>query len=286
MNYVSKYQNFLIMKKLYLRLLLLTVNVFILYVSDAQVKVTATSGNMGPASYTTLYAAFNAINLGTHTGTISIKLTGNTTEAAPCVLSASGHLSASYASVLIKPAAGTNPVVSGNFNFPYSIIILDGADNVRIDGSNVDGGTKKNLTISNENTFGECIVLKNGASHNFINNSIFKSGTISSGVIVLSGSLGPTGNDFNTIENNDITGHPGSSPLFGIYSIGTIGIPNTGNIYRNNRIFDFLDYGFTDGGFSHNTLLEGNEFYSTIRPTYPIAIYLFNETGITQMTIS
>ena len=60
--------------------------------ANAQVDVTATGGTLA-ASYTTLKGAFDAINLGTHTGTITIGISGNTTEAAPAVLNASGSRS-------------------------------------------------------------------------------------------------------------------------------------------------------------------------------------------------
>jgi len=161
------------MKKLSLRIFLLSVNVFILYVSVAQVTVAATSGNMGPVTYTTLKAAFDEINLGTHTGDITISLIDSTTEVASAVLKGDGQQTASYTSVLIKPGPGTNPVISGNSS--NSIIVLDGANNVHIDGSNVAGDTSKNLTISN--TTGSGISFRNGASNNFINNSSFKSGS-------------------------------------------------------------------------------------------------------------
>lgn len=46
--------------------------------------------NPGSGSYPTLKAAFDAINLGTHTGVITIDIVGNTTETATAVLNASG----------------------------------------------------------------------------------------------------------------------------------------------------------------------------------------------------
>lgn len=277
------------MKNLFLRLLLTTINVFIIYFSVAQVTVEASTGNMGPVSYSTLKAAFDAINLGTHTGAITIRLTDHTTEVASAILNADGQLNASYTSVLIKPATGTNPVISGNF--ANAIIILNGANNVRIDGSNETGGTSKNLTISNENSNGGSFIFMNGASNNFISNSIIKSGVKDSGTILLSGSNTASGNNYNTIENNDITGHSGASPDIAIYTLGAFGKPNTGNIYRNNRISDFASIGFADGEifgdttYSNNTLVEGNEFYSTVPQINPCAI-LIAATGIRQMTIS
>lgn len=64
------------------KILLLLVTVCAAIVSYSQISVTATAGTAGPTSYTTLSGAFDAINQGTHQGTITISVTGNTTEPA------------------------------------------------------------------------------------------------------------------------------------------------------------------------------------------------------------
>ncbi len=79
----------------------------------AQVDVTATGGTPA-ASYVTLSAAFTAINGGTHTGTITIGISANTTEpAAGAILNASGAGAASYATISIQPTGGAARVISG-----------------------------------------------------------------------------------------------------------------------------------------------------------------------------
>ncbi|MCX6210020.1 MAG: hypothetical protein NTZ59_11150 [Bacteroidetes bacterium] len=83
--------------------------------AHSQMSVTATGGTTGPTSYSTLKAAFDAINAGTHTGGITISVTGNSTETAQAALNSR----------------------------------LVGADNVTIDGSNATGGSSKDLTIQN-----------------------------------------------------------------------------------------------------------------------------------------
>ena len=98
----------------------------------AQVDVAATSGT-GTATYTTLKGAFDAINAGTHQGAINIIITANTTETASAVLNASGG-TASYTSILVKPAAATTPTISGNIAAGTLIKIL--GSNVTLDGSN------------------------------------------------------------------------------------------------------------------------------------------------------
>src|SRR5204863_1337482 len=69
--------------------------------SFAQVEVTASAGTAN-ASYTTVKGAFDAINAGTHQGTITIGISGNTAETAAAVLNASGAGSALYAMITIK----------------------------------------------------------------------------------------------------------------------------------------------------------------------------------------
>jgi hypothetical protein len=81
------------------RLALLCFFVMFSFISaNAQVDLTA-SGGTPTGSFTTLKGAFDAINAGTHTGTITISITGNTTETASAVLNASGSGSASYTSI-------------------------------------------------------------------------------------------------------------------------------------------------------------------------------------------
>src|SRR3954469_4296888 len=117
--------------------------------SFAQVSVTATAGTTGPTPYTTLGAAFTAINGGTHQGDITVDIQANTAEPAAAVLNSTGAGSASYTSVLVRPTADgvavRGPTVTGR-----GLIELNGADNVTIDGDNPNaGGTNRNLTIQN-----------------------------------------------------------------------------------------------------------------------------------------
>lgn len=279
------------MAQFYSRLFLLLVICFGSFISHPQVSVTATAGNRGPTSYTYLGTAFDAVNDGIHQGAITVTVTANTTETASAILRGSGSGDASYTSLLIKPGAGAVPVIAAAVS--NSLIILDGARNVTIDGSNTAGGTTKNLTISNDALGGSALIFLNGASNNTVKNAVLRAPTRSTGVLVLSTSTAAEGNNNNTIENNDITGTSTSAPFMGIHNVGTNGKPNTGNVYRNNRIYNFLYHGFVDGdsfgtiGFSNNTLFEGNELFgTTAQPSNIIAIFISNATGISNMTIS
>ncbi len=114
----------------------------------AQISLTATGGTLSQ-TYTTLGAAFTAINAGTHTGTITIDITANCSETGPCVLNSSGAGSASYTSITIQPAAD-GLTISGATATGRGLIELNGADNVTINGDNPNtGGTNRNLTITN-----------------------------------------------------------------------------------------------------------------------------------------
>ena len=78
------------MKKFYIQVLaILLVTILTFTNVYSQVDVTSTGGT-SPLSYTTLKLAFDAINAGTHTGVITIGISGNTTEVLSAVLNASG----------------------------------------------------------------------------------------------------------------------------------------------------------------------------------------------------
>ncbi|MBP7716549.1 MAG: hypothetical protein KA121_00010, partial [Ferruginibacter sp.] len=153
------------MKKFYFAfltfLLISTVNSF------AQVTV-------GVTPYTTVGAAFAAINAGTHTGAITVNINANTTEPVTAVLNSSGTGAANYTSVLVTPTA--NVTVTGSI--VGAIIKLNGADQVTIDGNN-------QLTISNTSTSLDAVVVwlasastSDGATENHIlNTTILGSGT-------------------------------------------------------------------------------------------------------------
>lgn len=265
------------------------------YFSFAQVSVSATAGTTGPTAYTTLGAAFNAINAGTHQGAITVTISASFTETAKDSLVGSGTGTASYTSVLVKPASGTSPEITGVS--ATALFILNGANNVTVDGSNTTGGTTKNLTITNTDAAGNTVRFINGASNNVFKNCIIKGSPAGSAVVLMFTSTGATGNNNNTFDNNDITKSTGN-PAAGIFNVGSSTAVNTGNTYKNNKISDFTLYGFIDGtgaatptsGFSTNTLFEGNEIFHTGTVTSTATgitgIFLGNAGSVTNMTIS
>ena len=114
------------------------------------IDVEATTGTAS-AGYATLSAAFAAINAGTHRGTITVEVCGDTTEpGAGAILNASGSGSASYATIVVKPVGGVARTITGNTNSGKPTIDLNGADNVTIDGDDPSTpGINRDLTIAN-----------------------------------------------------------------------------------------------------------------------------------------
>jgi hypothetical protein len=149
-----------------MRSLLLSIAFFSALVANSQVSITATVGTTS-GSYTTLKAAFDAINSGTHKGVLVISITGNTTETATASLSASGTGSSSYTSLTISPFGGAARSITGTI--AGALINLNGADNVTIDGLNSNGNA---LTIENPSTStsASAVLFPGGATSNVITN--------------------------------------------------------------------------------------------------------------------
>ncbi len=239
--------------------------------SPPYVEVNATVGT-SMAYYTTLKAAFDKINDGTHQGEITIKLNNSTTEPVSAVLNASGTGAANYASVNMYPTE-TGLSITGNMGGP--LIDLNGADNVIIDGRVNATGTTKDLSIINtypgSTTGTSAIRFINGASNNTVKYCTIKSSEskATSGIIFFSTTTSSSGNSNNIIENNDITNAADASrPVNVIYSLGTAGKDNSGNIIRNNNIYDFIKHASASRGILlvDNTTawtIDGNSFYET-----------------------
>lgn len=183
----------------------------------SQVNVTATAGTLN-ATYGTLKAAFDAINAGTHNGSIAIAISGNTTETASAVLNSGSVLPASYSSVVITPTAPA--VISGSIT--GAVIKLNGADNVTIDGSIGGGGTDRSLTIQNNST---------------------SAATAAIWLASVAAGNGCTGNTIRSLElKTGIDAAASASSTFGIIMCGTTisttsnGLDNDNNSFINNRI--------------------------------------------------
>jgi hypothetical protein len=212
--------------------------------SFAQVDVKA-SGGLN-ASYTTLKGAFDAINGGTHTGTINIGISGNTTETATAALNASGSGAASYTSLRIKPAGGARTITG---NIVGAIIKLNGADNVTIDGR-IGASPTSNLTVSNSNasTATAAIWLAsvapgNGASNNVIRNLNLACGAdqqaaaiATFGIIQTGTTISVSSTDGNDNDNNSFIANTITRVRYGIVSKGVSANNNIAPVITDNVI--------------------------------------------------
>lgn len=223
---------------------------------DAQVNVNATVGTL-TGSYTTLNAAFTAINAGTHKGIINISIVGNTIEpATPDPLLKSDGTTSIYTAITIKPSGGNFTINSAAAPVANrGIIELAGADNVTIDGDDpLTAGTQNLSIVSVTSTTAGigCIRLSSnsttgtdGADNIVIKNCIIKgarsSATVtttsygiqfSNGVSTSSSSTGAYSSINTSILNNNI-----SRCYYAINAIGnSTSYLNTGLVIKNNII--------------------------------------------------
>jgi len=255
----------------FLRLVFVSMIFMFTQQSQAQVSVGATP-------YTTLKAAFDAINAGTHTGAINISISGNTTEIASAVLNASGTGGASYTTISIAPT--TTATVSGDLAAP--LIDLSGASNVTIDGRIGGTGTTKSLTLRNTSvsaTVGTSTVrFVNGASFDVLrycnvegSSTALNLSAVSSSTatILFAGTNGMFGQNNITVSNNDIRAAGINLPFTAILSSGlsTMEI-NTTITISNNNIYDFWNpAGSSCGIYAEQNgtsfTISGNSLYQT-----------------------
>jgi len=254
------------------------------------VEVNSTGGT--PVQYyTTLKGAFDAINAGTHTGVISVKINESTTELTTASLNASGTGSASYSAIKIFPTK-VGLTVSGSLSSP--LIQFNGADNVTLDGRVNESGAA-NLTISNSSTASgaRTIELLNSAEQNNVQYCNIKGAGASTtqGTIHFGTSIAGNGNDGNYIQYNNLTSVSASNrPVNLIYSVGATGYVNSQNYIRNNNFYDFLNLGIASsaisvGAFSTDFSITDNHFYQTTSfvPTASVehsVIRVDNSSGI------
>lgn len=232
--------------------------------------------NPGGGSYATLKDAFDAINLGTHTGAITVDIVGNTTETVTAILNASGG-TASYSSILIQPSGGAARTVSGAMAAGTALLELSGADNVTINGLNSGGNslTISNTTVSATSGTSTIRFVGDANSNTITNATILGSasmavGTNGGNIFFSTAATGGTGNDDNTVSNCDIGPAGANLPSKGIHSIGTSTAAsnyNNNNTISGNNLFDvfsstvasaaiYIAAGNTDWTISNNRIYQ------------------------------
>ncbi|MBB6371336.1 T9SS type A sorting domain-containing protein [Chryseobacterium shigense] len=204
--------------------------------ANAQINLTASAGT-STATYTTLKDAFDAINAGTHQGSINLSITANTTETATAVLNAV----TTYSSVVIKPTV--TATITGSIASNPVVRIL--GSNVTIDGSTTAGGTTRNLTFSNTATTSPSVLFMGSATSSApianvtVKNAIFINGSNGSTNFVVANGTTAAGYFNNiTVQNNEInTGYNG---IFILADAATAGNGNnllvTGNTVNTNIV--------------------------------------------------
>ena len=171
--------------------------------------------------------------------------------------------------IIIRPASGTTPIISGSYAGP--LINLTGAQYIQIDGQPAGTGATKSLTITNTitTTGGSAVTFINSATNNTIRYTNLKSTSPSTTSGVITFSTG-TNNSNNTITNCDIDGgagataDPTAAAQMGIYSSGTANdniIISNCNIY-NNFVRGQDNYGIYALTGSTWTI-SGNSIYQT-----------------------
>ena len=210
--------------------------------------------------YATITAAINDLKAYGASGPVRFLLLDNSYTSESLPISVTPWTGASQINTLtIKPAAGVTSMISGSHGL--TLFNLNNCDNVTIDGSNSEGGISKDLTIRNSSSY--AIQFVNDATKNIVKNCILKS---SSTVVSFAGTSGTSGNDSNTVQNNDITASA-VAMQWGVYNYGSVtgsAQKNSGNQIIGNRIFNFFHRGITDFGFSAGNVYRGNEIFQTI----------------------
>jgi hypothetical protein len=209
-----------------------------------------------PATYATLGAAFTAINAGTHgAGAVTVSIVGNTVE--PTFAQLNGGV---FTSCSITPNGART--VSGNFN--EAIVVLDGADNVTIDGLNTAGNS---LTITNTNTGTSqgCIRASNAANSNLFKNLTCNGwgvGNTQGGrtINIAQSTPGTGGNNNNVIEQCIVNGGRRGIQNFG--TGGATGYTNDNTIIRNCRVKNTSALGIFVGSEVKDNLVEGCEVFN------------------------
>lgn len=235
---------------------------------------TYTIGTNG--NYPTLSSAATAVNNGDIQGSLVLKIINDITETDSVIFKASGTASASYTDIQIKPEGSIK--ITSSYN-GYAII-LDGADNITINGLSENGDS---LTILSSATNANAGVLKifNDASNNTITKcNLLGSSPISTTGIVNIGSGISTGNRSNTFNYCNIGPATGCMVPVGIYSLGlSAEIYNSATITHCN-LQDLTstsvanNHGLFLGDNNRNWNISNNSFFFKNQSTFTTETYL------------
>lgn len=208
---------------------------FILYLLLAtqgwgqNVSVTAKGGTT-TGSYATLKAAFDAINSGTHTGSITLSIIGNTTETAPAVINASGSMTGS------TPSINFNSNALGNSSLGW--VTYAEANSGALIGISMNNTVATTHNINYNDFRGITYTATGTNAHTYIN---FTGGTAENNVSTIRSNTCS-----KTITNNTLNNWSGGSlPVlamnFSYWGLGTT------NVLSNNTITNITGSGTITG---------------------------------------
>jgi trimeric autotransporter adhesin len=270
------------------RIYLLLVSVAMTVIANAQITIAGSTGTANGVytSFTNAGGAFAALNTaGSHNpaDVITISITADVLAE----LGTNSLNAGTWASITVTPTGART--ISGTTGAVAPLVLIDfnGADNVTINGLNSGGNT---LTIANLSTSAVSITSTirfiGGATNNTITNcSIQGSGTMSvatNGAVIFfsTDAVTASGNDNNTISNNDIGPAGANLPTKGILGNGsttTTAIGNSGIVINNNDIHDYFGAAVTSAGIATNGgcntwTITNNRFYQTGTRTFTAGV--------------
>lgn len=243
---------------------------------DASTDITAGRDPLAPSldgtinvgtgqTYTSLTnagGAFEALNSGGATSNITFLITSDLTAETGAVKL--NEVAGSY-TVTIKPS-GAARTITGTSAASSGIIILNGTDNVTIDGS-LSGGTDRSLTLSNTTTTSTVIWITdgtNGATGNTVKNCVIQGSgaNVVAGIIAGSGTTFGTASAFansnNTISNNEIKKAQNGAYLFGVATTLDQNWQITGNTFSTTVAADQNNFRGMLLANANNSSISGN----------------------------
>lgn len=227
-------------------------------------------------SFPTLKAALEAINTGGGSGNVVATVIGNTTETAVAVLRQTNY------TLLVQPEG--NRTVAGAID--TAVLLLDGADNVTIDGKAITGANT--LTFRNTNAYVNAVAIRllDAASNNTIKKCIIEASSnatlVNSAAVVIN-----TSSDANSLNNiidgNLIRPSTADGLNYGI-SVGRLFTNTLGEIINTQVTNNLIENVFIKDETQNVGILIRNNVKSTLikaNSVYNTATYTNTVNGAT-----
>ena len=252
------------------RTVLLFLVVCSMFVSSAMAQ-SGLSGTLkiGPgAAYSTLTAAFAALNTNGVKGPVILELQANytsSTETYPLTIPAFAGVSETN-QVTIQPAASAIGLVIKCPNLILAPTIqLNSAAYINIDGRPGGTGTKVQLSIVSDQETTTAIALLDNCSHNnfrYIDLSAYMYNA-ESGIISLTAGNATNGNTYNTFEHCTLHNISGKTVYKGIHSVAAQGAWNRYNTVKDCNFSDITAFHIFLGAGNSDWKIINNNFYTT-----------------------